>query len=196
MYSEVVQGVAYEVEFPFEPYPEQRHYIAKVIQAINEGKNALLESPTGTGKTLCLLCGSLAWRQNQLQRKLEEGVEQKNIHLPKIIYSSRTHSQLAQVVRELKASSYRPRMTILGSRQQMCVDAEVSMLTGTEQNMACRAKTKARACTHFNETEKFYNTNSRIGIDEPVDIEDLRNLQKDMGSCAPCPYYLTKQMAK
>lgn len=32
---------------------------------IFQGKNGILESPTGTGKTLCLLCSTLAWLEHK-----------------------------------------------------------------------------------------------------------------------------------
>ena len=54
-----ISGV--KVHFPFKPYACQIEYMNKVMAALNDGKNALLESPTGTGKTLSLLCATLAW---------------------------------------------------------------------------------------------------------------------------------------
>ncbi len=62
-----------------------------VIEAIKEGKDAMLESPTGTGKTMSLLCASLAWLT-----KIR--AESSNYNHARIFYCSRTHSQLTQVV--------------------------------------------------------------------------------------------------
>jgi regulator of telomere elongation helicase 1 len=54
-----------EILFPCKPYQVQIDYMSKVIEACSDAKNALLESPTGTGKTFCLLVASLAWLQHR-----------------------------------------------------------------------------------------------------------------------------------
>ena len=107
------------VYFPFEPYAIQIAYMEKVIEALETSENGLLQSPTGTGKTLCLLCASLAWLN--YKRKNMNNKEDKPI---RILYSSRTHAQLKQVFNELKNTAYRPLTTIIGSRDHYCIKKE------------------------------------------------------------------------
>ena len=95
---------------------------------------------------------------------------------PVIVYASRTHSQLAQVIKELKTTRYRPRMAVIGSRTQMCVHKEVRRLTGVAQQTACRQKTESRTCAHYNEVDRFLRSDPEFGEREPVDIEDLVRL--------------------
>ena len=116
---------------------------------------------------------------------------------PLIVYASRTHSQLAQVIRELRATRYRPRMAIMGSRQQMCVHKDVRALAGAAQNAACKARTQSRSCAHHNELEHFRRRQPDYGRDDPVDIEDLVKLGERGvvgGGCGPCPYFLSLDM--
>ena len=77
-----------DVYFPFKPYDQQTRYIKGVLDALINGQNALLESPTGTGKTLSLLCSVLAWLKSTRSSMSKD----KSAILPKIIYTSRTHS--------------------------------------------------------------------------------------------------------
>ena len=56
------------IRFPYEPYDVQKVYMQKVLDCLKDKKFGLLESPTGTGKTLALLCASLAWLENERGR--------------------------------------------------------------------------------------------------------------------------------
>ena len=58
-----------KVKFPFKPYPSQIGMMDRVIRALEGNKqHALLESPTGSGKTMALLCGVLSWMEEQRKK--------------------------------------------------------------------------------------------------------------------------------
>ncbi|KAI4331239.1 hypothetical protein MLD38_029443 [Melastoma candidum] len=208
-----IRGI--DVDFPFEAYDCQLVYMEKVIQSLQQRCNALLESPTGTGKTLCLLCATLAWRKSlggfstgrmrsvtsssQEEPSSQSGSSQPSqsnrSQLPTIVYTTRTHSQLRQVIQELRRSNYRPKMMVLGSREQLCIHDKVSLIRGRAQNNACqfvcRKKAKHR-CQHFTRVTDYLNQNPFLG-DEPVDIEDLVDIGRKSG---PCPYFLSRELRK
>jgi regulator of telomere elongation helicase 1 len=67
--------------------------MVNVLKAIKEGENALLESPTGTGKTLCLLTSAIAALKKE--REKDDGKvwdKEGETMNSKIIYASRTFS--------------------------------------------------------------------------------------------------------
>lgn len=208
------------VNFPFEPYDVQKAYMERVIESLQNNTHALLESPTGTGKTLSLLCSSLAWllvKKAQLQMNAQvgnfsdhsaggfggalhenlksgagKGKDTASWGMPKIIYSSRTHSQLTQAMQELKRSSYRHvKATVLGSRDQMCIHPEVSKETNNMNKVhMCQLKVKSKTCYFYNNVDSKKEDRSIKG-DEILDIEDLVAVGKKL-KC--CPYYLSKEL--
>ncbi|KAK6172332.1 hypothetical protein SNE40_016013 [Patella caerulea] len=61
--------------FPFEAYDIQKGFMKELYKCLNNSKIGIFESPTGTGKSLSLICGALKWlkdfREKQ-QKELEE----------------------------------------------------------------------------------------------------------------------------
>ena len=62
------------VSFPVKAYPSQIAMMSKIITSLQKGRNCLLESPTGSGKSLALLCAALAWQKHEIQRVTEYNV--------------------------------------------------------------------------------------------------------------------------
>ncbi|XP_049608196.1 regulator of telomere elongation helicase 1 isoform X1 [Syngnathus scovelli] len=215
MPSLTLDGV--RVEFPFTPYECQKDYMMKVIECLKNGVNGILESPTGTGKTLCLLCATLAWREHFkdgiLGRIIAERLKENNTSadnfpeswgassedgsmptsctdVPKIIYASRTHSQLTQVVNELKNTSYKPKVSVLGSREQLCINPEVMRQESNHIKVhLCRAKVSTRSCVFYNNVEE--KSTDKGLVEQIVDVEDLVKFGNKHRSC---PYYLSRSL--
>ncbi|XP_064612486.1 LOW QUALITY PROTEIN: Fanconi anemia group J protein homolog, partial [Liolophura sinensis] len=72
-----INGV--EVRFPYKPYPSQISMMAKIIAGLKNRQNCLLESPTGSGKSLALLCSALAWQAGQRELARIEDQERSNV---------------------------------------------------------------------------------------------------------------------
>ncbi|XP_066113773.1 ATP-dependent DNA helicase DDX11 isoform X1 [Saccopteryx bilineata] len=58
--------------FPFTPYSIQKDFMANLYQVLEAGKIGIFESPTGTGKSLSLICGALSWLRDFEQKKRQE----------------------------------------------------------------------------------------------------------------------------
>uniref|UniRef100_UPI001E244582 regulator of telomere elongation helicase 1 isoform 5 n=1 Tax=Rattus norvegicus TaxID=10116 RepID=UPI001E244582 len=211
----VLNGVT--VDFPFQPYPCQQEYMTKVLECLQKKVNGILESPTGTGKTLCLLCTTLAWREHLRDAvsslKIAERVQGELFasrtlsswrsaadangdsidcytDIPKIIYASRTHSQLTQVIGELRNTSYRPKVCVLGSREQLCIHPEVKKQESNHMQISlCRKKVASRSCHFYNNVEE-----KSLEQELATPILDIEDLVKNGSKHKVCPYYLSRNL--
>ena len=172
------------ITFPFEPYPSQLVFMERVIEALQESKDALLESPTGTGKTICLLVAALAWRAEQA--KIDP-----NRSVPRLFYASRTHTQLAKVIAELASSPYQPYMTVVGSRKQLCINEKVVAARPATKNALCRSLVSGGKCSQYDEVAPFVARNPH-----PKQVADIEDLVRDGRANGVCPYYLARERTK
>uniref|UniRef100_A0AAF5DIC2 Helicase ATP-binding domain-containing protein n=1 Tax=Strongyloides stercoralis TaxID=6248 RepID=A0AAF5DIC2_STRER len=252
-----------EVKFPgkFTPYGSQMMIIHKNIYSFDRGLNVLIESPTGSGKTMALLSSSLAWLHNHnIKRRLSKescpqhgknkkelekvelflkstnddckkkdkrrktlnscenidfdeilGLENDNkekklectcLKKVKVYFATRTHKQIAQVVKEFKRLPYGHEKfiqhTILSSRENCCVNNTIKHSHG-DITSNCLDINSSKEKKSNNIMRSFIGRykdlrNDLIENDTPVwDLEEIIDYGEARGLC---PYYATSTILK
>lgn len=131
-----------QVVFPYEAlYPEQLSYMKELKRALVNGGHALLEMPSGTGKTITLLSLITAYLSNR-------GADRS---IRKFVYCTRTVEEMQKVMDEMKIliASREGELGIpndlvtvgLASRRHLCVHETVSQMEGSSVDSGCRALT-------------------------------------------------------
>jgi regulator of telomere elongation helicase 1 len=203
-----------EIRFPFSPYPSQKAFTENVLDCVVNGKHGILESPTGTGKTMALLAAAVAWTEHRRRIPTASVLATSMPKMPLeatsfasgrssslVIYSSRTHSQLVQVMTQLKrclnASPTTPsvKAVVLGSRDQLCINPKAADKESSEKVKLCNVLTRSRQCEFYNNFQAVSadQMSSRSDVTEAIcDIEDLvqKSRQRKI-----CPYYASRDIA-
>ncbi len=135
--------------FPYPPRGGQEEMVGRIRRAAASGRALVMESGTGTGKTVCALAGTL-------EAALGTGI--------KVVYLTRTKSQQKQVVAEAAAISSRVPVVCVpmhGRSSSTCPlmrdDPELMHGTSEELSKLCSEYKKAGAdgrpqCTYYENT--------------------------------------------
>uniref|UniRef100_A0A182JX47 Helicase ATP-binding domain-containing protein n=1 Tax=Anopheles christyi TaxID=43041 RepID=A0A182JX47_9DIPT len=111
------------------------------------------------------------------EQDADHAKEENEYHPVQVIFCSRTHSQLSQVVSEVKETDHSKglRLMSLASRQSLCINAEVRKLkTNTLINERCL---------------ELLNKGGKSKAGAGGDSEDGRSVKKRRKLAQSCPYY-------
>ncbi len=175
--------------FPYSPREGQIQFCQLVRSTVMRGTNLVLESGTGTGKTVCSLVGALA---------------EAMAHGRKVVYLTRTNSQQRQVMlemRQLAPSLGAFAMGVQGRKSSCPVardDPELSSGSPDELSRMCQER-KRRAMSGEGKGCPFYKATREVDTaslltwcrSELPTVEGFIEHCEDRGLC---PYEMMKEM--
>lgn len=125
------------------------------------------------------------------------GTEGSVAALGPILFASRTHSQLAQAVQELKKTAFSPRVCVLGSREQFCIHPEVQAASSNSMKInMCRTKVNNRSCEfHLNVDERETERAAELAVQgHPVMDIEVKFALSSLPAYHICVYLLDQQL--
>ena len=209
------------VYFPYDYiYPEQYNYMVELKKAIDSKGHAVVECPSGTGKTVTLLSLIVSYR-----------IQYPN-DVAKLVYCSRTIPEIEKIMGELKnlikylEKNNHPKANkvmgvVLSSRKNLCINKEVNEITlfflskltflnfkvaqlkdGRMVDSKCHSLTAGSVMARHETDDSipicsYYEKFVKLGRKAPsipngvYSLDDIKEVGRQSGVC---PYYMARQL--
>ena len=159
--------------FPYEPYPQQLRFMRDIKNVVGNRDVLVAEACNGFGKTVCALASILPMNR-------------------KIVYATRTHEQVRQVLLEvahINTSSGETFSAVnLASRQHLCLNRKCRGLSAAEAVEACRLLKEVGQCP--------YRTEIKSPSSILPSVLSIRTLLRQGKTRKICPYFLARKAAE
>jgi len=159
--------------FPYNPYPQQLEFMKDIKNVVGNRGVLVAEACNGFGKTVCALASILPMNR-------------------KIIYATRTHEQVRQVLLEVehidRSSGKSFSAVNLASRQHLCLNEKCRKLSAIEALEACRFLRTADQCPYKTEIETL---SSALPL-----VLSITKLRRYGTVRRVCPYFLARKAAE
>jgi Rad3-related DNA helicase len=158
--------------FPYEAYPPQLDFMTDIKAVMSRRGVLVAEACNGFGKTVCALASLLPLGK-------------------RIVYATRTHEQVRQVLHEVtrinQISRSKVKAVNLASRQHLCLNDKCRTLSVIEAGEACRVLREAEDCP--------YKTESGSLLRLPP-VLSTATLRREGERRKLCPYFLSRRVVE
>ncbi|XP_062448427.1 Fanconi anemia group J protein [Rhea pennata] len=155
-----------KIIFPCKAYPSQLAMMNAIVKGLNNRQHCLLESPTGSGKSLALLCSALSWQQSLYEKSVVKSSCEKEDRKPETSLPCRCTCHSQSESNEAAASvNHGASCSFNNYEAGTSIKTETS-LTNTEhqenETLASKLSAKKRASLCSDENDDFQVDRKRI----------------------------------
>ncbi|XP_058793640.1 ATP-dependent DNA helicase DDX11 [Phymastichus coffea] len=157
--------------FPFPPYPIQTDFMKNLYVCLENGNLGIFESPTGTGKTLSIICGAIKWLVDHEENKKNSLLAEKvklDIRINELQKKMESDWFFVQT-EQIKLNT-----------EKQAVQNKLDVITRQEEKLA-KYKELIKKYKETNEKEKHYDKwkNSKSSDKKELESKEIDAIEED-----------------
>ncbi|XP_073429317.1 Fanconi anemia group J protein isoform X3 [Dendrobates tinctorius] len=201
-----------KILFPCKAYPSQLAMMNSIMRGLNCKQHCLLESPTGSGKSLALLCSALAWQQSQYGKPVDSASEkewkkEEYSHCSCTCHSKTPHSSAASAstsggkagssssgLSSTANESFSSPLSLSSKLSAMRKAEDDDFQADRKRSRVSPSEQQGPSCRYYYGSQKMSEQNIlqyKLGLNQAWDIEELVGLGKRLRACA---YYAAREL--